>query len=52
MNFRQSLKDPGDTLVVDEEDVIFNAQEFNRRIVASVRVSGTQANYIEGNTID
>ena len=52
MNFRQSLEDPGDTLVVDEEDVIFNTQEFNRRIMDSVQVSGTQENKIEGSTID
>ena len=52
MNFRQSIKYPGDTPVVDEEDVIFDTQEFNMRIVASVRLSGTQVNYIEGITID
>ena len=44
MNFRQSLEDPGDTPVVDEEDVIFNTQDFNSIIVASVQVSGTQEN--------
>ena len=42
MNFRQSLEDPRDTPVMDEEDVIFVTQEFNRRIVASFIVSGTQ----------
>ena len=52
MNFRQSLEDPGDTPVLDEEKVIFGTQELNRRIVASVRVSETQANKIEGTTID
>ena len=52
MNFRQSLEDPGDTPVVDEEDVIFNKKDFNKRIVDNVRVSGTQANKIEGSTID
>ena len=52
MSFRQLLEDPGDTQVVDEEDVIYYTQEFNRRIVASVRVSGTQSNKIEGSTID
>ena len=36
INFRQLLEDPGDTPVVDDEDVIFNTQKFNRRIVASV----------------
>ena len=36
MNFRQSIKYPGDTPVVDEEDVIFDTQEFNMRIVVSV----------------
>ena len=51
MNFRQSLEDPGDTPVVNEEDVIFYTQESNRRIVAIVRVSGTQENDIEGSTI-
>ena len=51
MNFRQSLEDPGNTLVVDEEDVIFDAQEFNGRIVASVRVAGTQSNNIEVSNI-
>ena len=44
INFRKSLEDPGDTSVVDEEYVIFNTQEFNRIIVDSVRVLGTQAN--------
>ena len=44
MSFRQLLKYPGDTLVVDEEDVIFNTHEFNRRIVAILRMSGAQAN--------
>ena len=52
MSFRESLENPGDTLVVDEEDVIFDTQKFNRRIVTSVRVSGTQANEINENTID
>ena len=52
MNFIKSLEDPGDTLVVGEENVIFDTQEFNRGIVASVRVPGTQENYIEGSTID
>ena len=52
MNFRKSLKDPVDTPVVDAEDVIFDTQELNRRIVDSVRVSETQENYIEGSTID
>ena len=52
MNFRQSLEDPGYTQVMDEEVVIFNTQEVNSIIVASVRVSGTQANDIEGRTID
>ena len=51
MNFRQSLEDPGDTPVVDEEDVIFDAQDFNRIIVASVQLSGIQANDIYGSTI-
>ena len=36
---------------MDEEEVIFNTQDFNRRILDSVRVSGTQANKIEGSTI-
>ena len=36
INFRESLEDPGDTPFVDEEDVIFNTQEFNRRIVDNV----------------
>ena len=52
MNFRQSLEDPGDTSVVDEEDVILNTQEFSKIIVASVWVSGNQSNVIEGSTID
>ena len=52
MNFRQSLEDPVDKPVVDEYDIVFNTQEFNRRIVASVRVPGTQVNDIEGSTID
>ena len=52
MNFRQSIEYPGDTPVVDEEDFIFDAQELNRTIVSSVRVSGTQSNKIEGSTID
>ena len=52
MNFRQSLEDPGDTPVVDEENVIFDTQDFNRRIVDSVQVSGTQANKIERRTIN
>ena len=52
IHFRQSLEFSGDTLVVDEEDIIFDTQEFNNRIVASVRVSGTPANEIEGSTID
>ena len=52
MNFRQSLEDPGDTPVFEEEDFIFDTQEFNMRIVASVRVSGTQANEIEVSTVD
>ena len=42
MSFRQSLEDPVDTPVVDEEDVIFGTHNFNRRVVASVRVSGYQ----------
>ena len=46
------MEDPGDTLVVDETDVIFYTQEFNRIIVASVRVSETQENEIGGSTID
>ena len=37
---------------MDEEDVIFDTQGFRRRVVASVQVSGTQANDIEGSTID
>ena len=52
MNFRQSLEDPVNTLVVYEEYIIFDTQEFNRRIVAIVRVSGTQANKIERSNID
>ena len=52
MNFRQLLEDPGDTPVVDEEDVIFDTQEFTSIIVASARVSETQSNNIEGITID
>ena len=52
MNFRQLLEDPVDTPVVDEEEVIFDMQEFNRRIVYSVRVAGTQVNDIERITID
>ena len=36
IHFRQSLEFSGDTLVVDEEDIIFDTQEFNNRIVASV----------------
>ena len=44
MNFRQLLEGPGDTPVVDEENFIFNTQEINRRIVASVRVPGTHTN--------
>ena len=43
-NFRTSLKYPGDSPVVDEEDIIFNAQDFNSRILASVQVSETQEN--------
>ena len=52
MNFIKSLEDPGDTLVVGEENVIFDTQEFNRGIVASVQVSGTQANKIEESNIN
>ena len=52
MDFRQSLEDPGDTPMVDEEDVIFDTQEFNRRLVASVRVTGTAASEIEGHNMD
>ena len=52
MNFRKSLEVPGDKPVMYEEDVIFDAQEFNRILLASVRVSGTQANKIEVRTID
>ena len=52
MNFRQLLEGPGDTPVVDEENFIFNTQEINRRIVASVRVLSIQAKNIEGSTID
>ena len=51
-NFRTSLKYPGYSPVVDEEDIIFDTQEFNRRIVDSVRVSETEANKIEGINID
>ena len=39
MNFTQSLEDPRDTPVLDEEGVIFDTQEFNRRILDTVRVS-------------
>ena len=42
MSFIQSLEGSGDTPVVDEEDVIFNTQEFNSIIVDSVQVPGTQ----------
>ena len=52
MNFRQSLEDPGDTPVVDEEDVIVDTQRLNRIIVASIRVPGTQSKEIEGSTIE
>ena len=41
MNFRQSLEDPGYTQVLDEEDLIFDTQDFNSRILASVRFWGT-----------
>ena len=37
---------------MDKEDVIFDTQDSNRRILDSVRVSGTQAYEIEGSTID
>ena len=52
MNFRQSLEYPGDTPVLYEENDISNTQYFNRRIVASVLVPGTQANDIEVSNID
>ena len=52
MNFRQSLEDPRDTPVVNEEEVIFDTQELNVRIVASVQVSGNLANDIVGSTLD
>ena len=52
VNFRQSLEDPGDTPVVDEEDIIFDIQRLNRIIVASIRVPGTQSKEIEGSTIE
>ena len=52
MNFRQSLEDPGDTPVVDEEDVIVDTQRLNRIIVASILVPGTQSKEIEGSTIE
>ena len=52
MTFTQSIEEHGDALVADEEDVIFDTQEFNKRLVASVRVSGTQANEMEGNNRD
>ena len=52
INFRQSLEYPGDTPVVDGEEIIFDAQEFNRRIVDIIQVSEIQANKIEGRTID
>ena len=51
-NFIQSLEDPVDKPAVGEEGVIFDRQEFNRIILASVKVSGTHSNDIEGSTID
>ena len=49
MNFTQSLEDPRDTPVLDEEGVIFDTEQFNRRILDTVRVSEKK---IEGITID
>ena len=51
--FTQSIEDdPEVEPTVYEEDIIFDTHEFNRRLVASVRVSGAQANEIEGKCIE
>ena len=51
--FTQSIEDdPEVEPTVYEEDIIFDTHEFNRSLVASVRVSGAQANEIEGKYIE
>ena len=51
--FTQSIKeDPEVEPSVYEEDIIFDTHKFNRRLVASVRVSGAHANKIEGKCIE
>ena len=49
ITFHQSIEDYG-SQIVNEENIIFNTQRFNQRLMASVQISGEQAIAIESAT--
>ena len=49
IKFHQSIEDY-EHKILDEEDIIFNTQRFNQRLVASFQISGKQAILIESVT--
>ena len=49
IKLHQSIEDD-ERQIADEEDIIFNTQRFNQRLVDSVRISGKQEIAIESAT--